>query len=160
MRRDGGGAAARLCFEDFTPGRVFDLGDGVLTEEEIVSFARVWDPQPMHVDPVAATSGQFEGLVASGWQTVCLWMRLYVDAVLSRAEMLAAPGVEELRWLAPVRPGMRLTARATVIDGWPSERHPTRGTIRFVGEFVDTDGQQVMTMRARGHARRRQEVDG
>jgi acyl dehydratase len=114
----------------------------------------------MHVDHAAAASGQFEGLVTSDWQTACQCMCLYVDAVLSGAEMLAAPGFEELRWLEPVRPGMRLTRRATVIDVWPSERNPGRGTTRFIGKFVDYDARQVMTMRARGHARRRQEVEG
>lgn len=157
MRRDGGGAGDRLCFEDFTPGRVFELGDRTLSEEEILDFARQWDPQAMHIDPVAASAGQFGGLVASGWQTACVWMRLYVDTVLSRAEMFAAPGVEELRWRAPVRPRMRLTGRATVIDGWPSHREPARGTIRLRGELFDDGGAEVMTIRARGHARRRQE---
>lgn len=158
MRRDGGGAATRLCFEDFIPGRVFELGERALTEDEIVDFARAWDPQPMHVDADAADRGQYQGLVASGWQTACVWMRLYVETVLSRADMFAAPGVEELRWRAPVRPGVRLIGRATVIDGWPSKRDPRRGTIRLLGELTDGDGVQVMTMRARGHARRRQEA--
>jgi acyl dehydratase len=160
MERDGGGAVERLCLEDFTAGRVFELGTDALTEADIVGFAQRWDPQAMHLDPEGAREGQFGGLVASGWQTACLWMRLYVDAVLSRADMLAAPGVEELRWWAPVRPGMRLTGRATVSEGWVSERDPTRGTIRLIGELVDESGNQVMTMRARGHSRRRQEVQG
>lgn len=152
MRGDGGGAEVRLCFEDFTPGRVFELGARTLSHVEIVAFAREWDPQTMHLDP-AAGSEQFGGLIASGWQTVCVWMRLYVDAVLNRATMLAAPGVEELRWLRPVRPGMALRGRVTILESWRSERDPARGTIRLHGELVDDEGNPVMTIRARGHAR-------
>ena len=85
----------RYYFEDFAPGRVFELGARTLSEGEITGFASEWDPQAFHLD----------GSMASGWQTVCVWMRLYVDEVLSRAAMLTAPGVEEVRWLRPVRPG-------------------------------------------------------
>jgi len=160
MERESDGAATRLCLEDFTPGRVFELGTGSLTEAEIIDFARLWDPQQMHLSPESAAAGQFGGLVASGWQTACLWMRMYVHAVLNHAEMFAAPGVEQLRWWAPVRPGMTLVGRATVIEAWASDRDPGRGTIRFVGEFRDAQGNQVMSMQARGHARRRQEEEG
>jgi acyl dehydratase len=148
-------AGPHLFFEDFTPGVQFELGDRVVTEAEIVSFARDWDPQPFHIDPRAAAAGEFGGLIASGWQTVCVWMRLYVDEVLSRAAVLAAPGVEEIRWLRPVRPGTRLHGRATILDAWPSEVTPGRGTIRLRGELLGDDGEAVMTMLARGHARRR-----
>jgi acyl dehydratase len=136
-------------FEDFSPGRVFELGSRVLSEGEIVGFAADWDPQAIHVEPG-------DGLIASGWQTVCVWMRLYVDAVLSQAAMLTAPGVEELRWLRPVRPGMRLRGRTTILEAWPSERTPGRGTIRLRGELLDDAGEPVMTMLARGHARLRE----
>jgi acyl dehydratase len=148
----------RLRFEDFTPGRVFDLGEFTLSEDDITAFAREWDPQQMHLDPRAAAGGQFGGLIASGWQTACVWMRMYVDTVLRHADMFAAPGVEELRWWKPVRPHMVLKGRATILDGWPSERDPERGTICLLGELFDEQGEQVMTMRARGHARRREEV--
>lgn len=148
-----------LLFEDFVPGRVFELGTRVLSEEEIVTFASEWDPQGFHVDPLAAARGPFDGLIASGWQTACVWMRLYVDAVLSRASMLTAPGIEELRWLQPVRPGMRLRGRATIIDAWRSNGTPGRGTLRLRGELLDEDGTPVMSMLARGHARTRQEDD-
>jgi acyl dehydratase len=148
-----------LFFEDFTPGRVFDLGERVLTEDDITGFAAQWDPQAFHLDPEAAASGPFGGLIASGWQTACVWMRLYVDAVLNRAAMLAAPGVEELRWLAPVRPGMRLRGRTTIVESWVSERTPGRGTMRLRGELLDDDDQDVMTLLARGHARLRTEEE-
>jgi acyl dehydratase len=142
-----------LYFEDFTPGRVFELGDRALSAGEIVAFGELWDPQPFHVDAAAAESGPFEGLIASGWQTVCVWMRLYVDAVLNQAAVLTAPGVEEVRWLVPVRPGMRLRGRTTILDSWLSEKAPGRGTMRMRGELLADDDQQVMTLLARGHAR-------
>jgi acyl dehydratase len=159
MRGAGGGAEDRLCFEDFTSGRVFELGTRTLSEAEIVCFAQEWDPQQMHIDAQVAQDGQFGGLIASGWQTACVWMRLYVDAVLARASMLAAPGVEELLWLRPVRPGMALRGRATILESWTSPVQRGRGTIRLHGELIDDTGNPVMTMRARGHARLRQEVD-
>jgi acyl dehydratase len=142
-----------LFFEDFVPGRVFELGTRVLTEAEIVEFAEKWDPQGMHVDPVAARQGPSGGLIASGWQTACVWMRLYVDAVLSRAAVLPAPGVEDIRWLVPVRAGMTLRGRSTVLEAWRSESTAGRGTMRVRGELLDDDDQVVMTLLARGHAR-------
>jgi acyl dehydratase len=146
-----------LFFEDFTPGRVFDLGTWTLTEADIITFAEHWDPQALHRDPVAAQQSPFGGLIASGWQTACVWMRLYVDAVLGRAAMLAAPGVEELRWLIPVRPGMRLHGRTVVLESWPSEGTVGRGTMRIRGELVDDEDRPVMTLTARGHARLREQ---
>jgi acyl dehydratase len=149
-----------LYFEDFTPGRVFELGSRVLSADDIVAFAREWDPQPIHLDPDAAATGPFDGLIASGWQTACVWMRLYVDAVLNQAAMLAAPGVEEIRWLVPVRPGMRLHGRTTILESWLSEGAPGRGTMRLRGELRDDGDQSVMTLLARGHARVREEARG
>ena len=149
-----------LYFEDFTPGRVFELGSRVLSDADIVAFAEEWDPQPIHRDAEAAADGPFDGLIASGWQTACVWMRLYVDEVLNRASMLAAPGVEEVRWLVPVRPGMRLHGRTTILDSWRSENVPGRGTLRLRGELRDDDDRSVMTLVARGHARVRQEIPG
>ena len=126
-----------MFFEDFTAGRVFELGSRMLTEDEIVAFAREWDPQPLHLD------GE---VIASGWQTVCVWMRMYVDAVLNHAAMLAAPGVEEVRWLRPVKPGMRLNGRTTILESWPSQRTPERGNVRLRGELIDDEGEVVMSV--------------
>lgn len=159
MRGDRAAPRPCLFFEDFVPGRVFELGTRALSVEEIVSFAEQWDPQEFHCDPVAAKRGPFGGLIASGWQSVCVWMRMYVDEVLSRAAMLAAPGVEELRWLAPVRPGMPIRGRATILETWQSEGKRGRGTMRLRGELFDEQGAQVMTMLARGHARVRQDEE-
>jgi acyl dehydratase len=157
MSAKGADQRPLLFFEDFVPGRVFELGTRILSEAEIVAFARAWDPQPFHLDPRAAADGPFGGLIASGWQTACVWMRLYVEAVLSRASMLAAPGIEELRWLRPVQPGMQLHGRTTILEAWRSGRVPGRGTLRLRGELLDDRSQPVMTMLARSHARIREQ---
>ena len=141
-------------FEDFAAGQVYELGSRTVTEEEIVDFARQWDPQPFHVDPEAAKESVFGGLIASGWQTGAIWMRLYVDAMLGSAAR-GSPGIEELRWLAPVRPGDTLSGRLTVLEATPSATKPDRGTIRIRGEMVNQDGVTVMAMTSRGHFGRR-----
>ena len=142
-------------FEDFRPGQTVELGSRTVTEEEIVAFARQWDPQPFHVDPDAARESVFGGLIASGWHTGAMWMRLYVDSLLGDASGLGSPGVEELRWLAPVRPGDTLTGRLEVLEATPSQRRPDRGTVRIRAEMVNQDGVTVMEMTSRGHFRRR-----
>jgi acyl dehydratase len=144
-----------LFFEDFTAGRVFDLGERTLTEAEILAFAGEWDPQAFHLDGASADAAPFGGVIASGWQTVCVWMRMHVDHVLSRSAMLAAPGVEELRWLTPVRPGMRLHGRTTILEAYVPDPAKGRGTLRLRGELLDDEGRPVMTMLARSHARLR-----
>jgi acyl dehydratase len=145
-----------LYFEDFEAGRDYELGSHTVTEDEIVDFARLWDPQPFHLDPEAAKSSPFGGLIASGWHTGSLWMRLYVTSMLGSAAAMGSPGIEELRWLAPVRPGDTLTARLVVLETTPSERHPGRGTLRSRGEMVNQDGVTVMSMVSRGHFARRE----
>ena len=144
-----------LYFEDLAPGQVVELGSHTVTEEEIVAFARQWDPQPFHVDPEAARDSVFGGLIASGWHTGAMWMRLYVDSLLDGAASMGSPGIEELRWLAPVRPGDTLAGRLTVLDATPSERRPDRGTVRIRGEMVNQDGVTVLSMVSRGHFGRR-----
>jgi acyl dehydratase len=145
-------------FEDFEPGHVFELGSRTVTAEEIVAFAREWDPQPFHTDAESAAASVFGGLIASGWHTGSMWMRLYVDGLLLGAASMGSPGIEELRWLAPVRPGDTLHARLTVLEATPSERRPDRGTIRSRAEMMNQDGVTVMTMTARGHFARRPAV--
>lgn len=143
-----------LFFEDFAAGQVYELGSRTVTEDELVDFARQWDPQPFHVDPEAAKQSVFGGLIASGWQTGAIWMRMYVDAMLGSAAR-GSPGIEELRWLAPVRPGDTLSGRLTVLEATPSATKPDRGTIRIRGEMVNQDGVTVMAMTSRGHFGRR-----
>jgi acyl dehydratase len=144
-----------LHFEDFSAGQVVELGSHTVTAEEIVAFARQWDPQPFHVDPASAAGSVFGGLIASGWHTASLWMRLYVDSMLGAASGRGSPGGEELRWLAPVRPGDTLGGRLTVLETTPSERAPDRGTVHIRGEMVNQDGVVVLSMRSRGHFGRR-----
>jgi len=143
-----------LYFEDIEPGGVYELGTRTVTESEIVAFAREWDPQPFHTDPEAAKESVFGGLIASGWHTGSMWMRMYVDTMLGSAAR-GSPGIEELRWLAPVRPGDKLSGRLTVLEARPSATKPDRGTIRIRGEMVNQDGVTVMSMTSRGHFGRR-----
>lgn len=142
-------------FEDFRPGQTVELGNRTVTEEEIVAFARQWDPQPFHTDAEAARDSVFGGLIASGWHTGAMWMRLYVDSLLGSSASQGSPGVEELRWLAPVRPGDTLTGRLEVLEAVPSARRPDRGTVRIRAEMVNQDGVTVMSMTSRGHFGRR-----
>lgn len=135
---------------------VFDLGERALSKEEIVAFATEYDPQSFHVDEEAAGESAFGGLIASGWHTAAIFMRLYADALLSRAASMGSPGVEELRWLKPVQPGDTLRARLTVIDTAPSSRSPKRGTVYLHSEVRNQHGETVMTMKARGLFARRE----
>jgi acyl dehydratase len=144
-----------LYFEDFEPGQVYELGSTVVTEDAIVDFARQFDPQPFHLDAAAATESVFGGLIASGWHTGAMWMRLYVDSLLGGGSGQGSSGIEELRWLAPVRPGDTLSGRLIVLEATPSESHPERGTIRIRGEMVNQDGVTVMSMISRGRFARR-----
>lgn len=131
MSHSGTGAAAELFFEDLTPGRVFDLGVTTVDRREMLDFALRFDPQWYHVDEEMARRSHHGGLIASGFFTVSLFMRSYVDHVLARAAGDASPGLEELRWLAPVRPGDRLAIRLTVLGSKPSTARPGFGTVTF-----------------------------
>ena len=144
-----------LTFEDFEPGQVYELGSKLVSEDEIVSFAREFDPQPFHLDPEGARASVFGGLIASGWHTGAMWMRLYVDALLGGGSGQGSSGIEELRWLAPVRPGDTLSGRLTVLETRSSDTHPDRGTIRIRGEMVNQEGVTVMSLVSRGRFARR-----
>ena len=147
--------AVTIYFEDFTAGRVFEVGSVEVSEDEIIEFASRFDPQPFHTDPVAAAETPFGGIIASGWHTCSMCMRLLVDGLMSRTVSLGSPGVEQVRWLAPVRPGDRLSARTTVEDARPSSSKPTQGTVTFVTEMINQDGVTVLSMRALGMYGRR-----
>jgi len=135
-------------FEDFRPGESITLGSHAVTEAEIIAFAREYDPQVFHTDPEAARRSTFGGLVASGWHSCGIFMRLLVDGLLKESSALASPGVDEIRWLKPVRPGDILQARLTVLDARPSRSKPDRGLVRHTGELSNQRGEVVMTMRA------------
>jgi acyl dehydratase len=142
-------------FEDFAVGQVYELGTYRVTRDEIVSFARRFDPQPFHLSEEAARDSIFGGLVASGWHTVCLFMRLYVDGLLVDAASMGSPGVEEIRWLVPVRPDDLLRATAEIVDVRPSGRDPQRGTVSVRCELANQDDAVVMRMVARAFFKRR-----
>jgi acyl dehydratase len=135
-----------LYFEDFPPGHVAEYGPRVVTREEIMEFAAEFDPQPMHLDETAGSASMLGGLAASGWHSCCLLMRLISDGFLLRAAFLGAPGVEEVRWLAPIRPGTALTARATVLEARPSRSRPEMGLVKFRFALVDAAGTPLMTL--------------
>jgi acyl dehydratase len=121
----------QIHLDDFTPGQVHHLGERTLSRDEIVAFARDWDPQPFHLDEQAAAASIYGGLIASGWHTVCAFMRLFADGLLNRAAAMGSPGIDELRWLQPVRPGDRLDARLEVLEVRPSRSKPDRGIVRL-----------------------------
>jgi acyl dehydratase len=136
----------RLYWEDFTVGSVTEYGPRTITREEIVAFAAEFDPQPMHPDEAAASASMLGGLAASGWHSCCLLMRMISDGFLLNSSFMGAPGVEEVRWHAPIRAGERLTARATVIETRPSRSQPQMGFVKFRFELVDPAGTRLMTL--------------
>jgi acyl dehydratase len=133
-------------FEDFVPGQVSEFGPIAIDEADIVAFARRYDPQPVHIDPHAAMAGPFGGLIASGWHTASLVMRILVEHYLARGAALASPGVDELRWLQPVRPGDVLRVRVTVLEARRSRSKPDRGLVRTRIETLNQDDAVVMSM--------------
>lgn len=142
-------------FEDYAPGAVFTAGSIAVTAAEIVEFARKYDPQAMHTDPVAAANGHFGGLIASGWHTAALMMRMFADNFLSPASSIASPGLDELRWLQPVRPGDTLGLRVTLLEARPSRSKPEQGIIRSFVEVLNQTGEVVMSLRPISIIRRR-----
>jgi acyl dehydratase len=142
-------------WEDFQVGQVTELGTVDVTEKDVIEFASRFDPQPFHVDPAAAKASPFGGLIASGWHTTALFMSLFVAGLLLDSASLGSPGVEAIRWTAPVRPGDTLSGRVTVTDSQPSASTPGRGTITTFSEVFNQRGEVVMTLSARGHFARR-----
>ena len=135
-------------FEDYTPGAVYEYGHLTVTEEEIVAFARQFDPQPIHIDRAYANAGPFGGLIASGWHTAGIFMRLYADHYLSRVASLASPGIDEVRWPSPLRPGDKLWIRTTVLTARRSRSRPDRGLVRTHGEMFAGDDRLVLSLTA------------
>jgi acyl dehydratase len=133
-------------FEDFTPGDVAEYGPRLVTREEIVAFAAEFDPQPMHLDEDAARESMLGGLAASGWHTCCILMRMIADGFILDTASMGAGTVEEVKWLVPVRPGDRLTLRATVMQTRISRTRPEMGIVHFRYEMFNAAGQRVMTM--------------
>jgi acyl dehydratase len=134
--------------EDYVPGAVYEYGYVTVTEAEILDFARKFDPQPMHVDLEFAAHGPFGGLIASGWHTAGIMMRMFVDHYLSRVASLASPGLDELRWPAPVRPGDSLRLRTTVVENRRSRSKPDRGVVRTESELINQNDEIVLRVTA------------
>jgi acyl dehydratase len=144
-----------LYFEDFPPGDVRESPPRAVTRDEIVAFAQQFDPQPFHLDDAAAKRSIYGGLLASGWQTCAIYMRLMWETYLRDTASLGSPGVDEIRWLKPVRPGDTLRARFTVVEAVPSRSKPDRGIVRSVSEVFNQHGETVMTIRGLGMFARR-----
>ena len=137
-------------FEDYAVGEVFEFGEYVVDEQELVEFGRAYDPQPFHTDAEAARKTHFGGLIASGWHTCSMLMRLMVDNYISPAASLGSPGIDQIRWTQPVRPGDRLNARATVVETRRSRSKPDRGLVRTDYEVYNQQRELVMTMSSMG----------
>jgi len=135
-------------FEDYRPGLVLQFGQLPVDGNEIIEFARRYDPQPFHVDPEAAARSAYGGLIASGWHTGSLMMRLLVEHYLSPLASLGSPGLDELRWLAPVRPGDTLSVRVTIVEARRSQSKPDRGLLRSQIEVLNQRAQVVMSVKA------------
>ena len=148
-------------FEDVVPGTVDEFGSIAVTKEEIVDFARKFDPQPFHLDEEAARASLFGGLAASGWHTASMMMRMLVDHMLWPESSLGSPGCDELRWLRPVRPGDRLSLRMTILETTPSRSKPDRGVVRSLVEVLNQDREVAMSVKTLVMFRRRPApVDG
>ena len=144
-----------IYFEDFAAGQEYDLGSHTLERAALVEFATAFDPQPFHVDEEAAKHSIYGGLIASGWHTCSLYMRLLCDGFLLRVHSMGSPGIDELRWLGPVRPGDTLSAKLLIEDVRASKSKPDRGFIMTVGEMRNQHGDLVLTLKSPLMVRRR-----
>jgi acyl dehydratase len=142
-------------WDDYEIGQKFELGSTSFTVDEIVEFARQFDPQSFHVDAAAARQSMFGGLIASGWHVAAKLMRLFVDNYVDQRTSLGSPGVDELRWLKPVRPGDTLTAWVECAAKVPSRSRPEMGVIREHWRAINQNGELVMTAKGINMVRRR-----
>jgi acyl dehydratase len=142
-------------FEDAVVGQRRQYASYTIGEEEIMRFANEFDPQPFHIDKAAAAKSPYGGLIASGWHTCALAMRAVCDGHLAKAAAMGSPGVDEIRWRVPVRPGDTLTCFVTVIEARPSRSKPDRGVVVSQTEMLNQNGEVVMTMRGMTLMRRR-----
>jgi acyl dehydratase len=142
---DDGINMPKLHWEDFEPGAVAVYGPRLVTREEIVAFAVEFDPQPMHLDEMAASATLLGGLGASGWHTCCLMMRMIADGFLLDSTSMGAPGIEEVRWLAPLRSGTNIRIRSTVVEKRASKSRPEMGLTKMNFEVLD-DADAVLML--------------
>lgn len=144
-----------LTFEDFKPGHFATLGPRHVTREEIISFAAEYDPQPMHLDEEAGRRSLAGGLSGSGWHMCALAMRMQVDGIIGQADSLGGLGVDEVKWLAPLRPGDDLTLEVHVDDARVSKSRPDAGIVKIRTEMFNASGEKLMTLVSNGLMRRR-----
>ncbi len=145
-------------FEDFTVGMTLEMGPRTVTKDEIIRFAEKFDPQPFHLDEEAGKASLFGGLAASGWHTAAMTMRMMVDGYLSTAASMGSPGVDELRWLKPVRPDDVLTLRMEVTEVIPSRSKPDRGIVKSTHSLFNQKDELVMVMKGMGMFGRRSQA--
>jgi len=148
-------AVAKYYWEDFKPGDTFPMGERAMDRDEMMAFARQFDPQPFHVDEAAAKRSMYGGLIASGWHTVAIVMRMMCDSYLNQSASLGSPGVDNVRWLKPVRPGDTIRAQRTVLESRASQSRPEMGLVKTRWEVFNQDGELVMTMEGTGMFQRR-----
>ncbi len=138
---------AKNHWEDFQLDRTVTFGHYEVTKDEIIAFASEFDPQPFHLDEEAARATPFGGLVASGWHSCAIFMRMIYDGVLANAASLGAPGLAQCRWLKPVRPGDQLSGRYTCIEKRVSQSMPNVGIVEAFDEGLNQDGTVVLDWR-------------
>ena len=144
-----------LYFEDFPVGEIKEYGDRLVTADEIVAFARRFDPQSFHLDAEAAKDSQAGGLIASGWHTASLLMRMNCDEFLLRSASEGAPGADEVKWIRPVRPGERLHVRRTTLSARGSASRPEIGILEFLFDVLNANGETMMSQKNVMFIRRR-----
>jgi len=135
-----------LTFEDLPPGRLGTFGPRRVTREEILAFAAEFDPQPMHLDEAAAQQTMLKGLAGSGWHLCSIMMRMMFDGFIGRTASLGSPGVNELRWLAPLRPGDELMLEADVVEARVSKSRPETGIVTFRCTARNAGGEALCVM--------------
>jgi acyl dehydratase len=142
-------------FEDFEVGKTYPVGSRTVNEDEIIAFATQFDPQPFHVDKDAAEHSIFGGIIASGWHTCSMIMRVMVDGFLRDSSSMGSPGVDEIRWIKPVRGGDTLAVTTTVLDVKPSGSRPDRGVVWTEWRATNQHGEVVATVKGMGMFGRR-----
>jgi acyl dehydratase len=148
-----------LYLDDLKAGQRFETADRTVTEAEIIAFAKEFDPQYYHIDPVAAQKSAFGGLIASGHHTLCLAMRLFFDLDLWPASVIASPGMEHVKWLKPMRPGDTIRCAADVLDVRVSTSKPDRGVVMMDHSCWNQHGETILTLRVAHMLRRREAAD-
>ena len=142
-------------WEDFKVGEVEQIGGKKVERDEVIAFAKQFDPQPFHVDETAAKDSMYGGLIASGWHTCAMVMRMMCDAYMLQSASVGSPGIDNLKWLKPVRPGDTLRAQRTTLESRTSKSRPEIGIVSNLWEVFNQEGEMVMSMQGYGMFRRR-----